>query len=144
MKHREEDLQMAVAKWIDSQYPDLLWNHNPAGAQMPKKKVGGRWISPTAIRMKKMGSRPGIPDIMVYKGKKIGNANWRLGDKLLPVYEYIGLAIELKVIYPSGKKGVTSDAQKKVLSQLQKEGWKCYVCYTYDEVQKVINWYLGK
>lgn len=135
---------MAVAKWLNMQYPKLLWNHNPSGAKMPKKKIGGRWVSTVAVRMKKMGSRPGIPDIMVYRARTVPHALVTQGDKKFKVCEYIGLAIELKVIYPSGKKGVVSDEQKKVLSQLQIEGWKCVVCYSFDEVVKITKWYLGE
>lgn len=137
MQHREEDLQLAVAKWLFMQYPKLLWNHTPLGGARPKRRVktskGWRMVSTDGQRLALMGSRPGMPDIMIYQPIFYHNM------KMM----YCGLAIELKIVYPDGTKGKLSNDQKKCLDLLEKAKWKTAVCYDFDEVAKIVQEYLG-
>ena len=70
MKHAEDDLQMAVAKYLDLN--SLLWFHPPLE----------RRTSPQAgKRLKAKGVKSGVPDCLIF--------NQRNG--------YKGLALELKI-----------------------------------------------
>ena len=73
------------------------------------------------IKAKQSGYKKGFPDLFLYEPKGI----------------YNGLAIELKV----GKNKATKD-QLKWLEELNKRGYKAYVCNGLDETIEIINKYL--
>lgn len=136
MKHREENMQMAYVKWFDMQYPEdttgILLNHNPSGGERPKKKIRGKWVAVGGERMRKMGAKDGIPDIMIYRP-------FRRHDRQI---KYCGFAMELKATYMDGRKGVVSVAQKKRLAQLRAAGWYVCVKYNFDDAVEVTIQYL--
>lgn len=70
MRYKEDDLQMAVANYLD--FTGLLWMH-PANERRTSPQAGAR--------LKRKGVKSGVPDILVF------NNNWL----------YKGLAIELKI-----------------------------------------------
>ena len=70
MKYPEDDLQMSVAKILDSK--KLLWCH-VANERKTSKQQG--------LRLKKKGVKRGVPDVLIFEPKGI----------------YYGLAIELKI-----------------------------------------------
>lgn len=57
MKHLEDSLQIAVADYLRLQYTDLLSWHTPNGGKRNKRE---------AARLKRMGVRPGVADVMLY------------------------------------------------------------------------------
>lgn len=78
-KTPEADLQIAIVEWFNLAYPDhAKWlHHSPNG--------GKRSIS-EAVRFKKMGTKAGFPDLVLY--------HVREETESLPRFN--GLAIELK------------------------------------------------
>lgn len=70
MKHKEDDLQMVVAKYLDAK--NLLWCH--IANERKTSKIAGS-------RLKKKGVKSGVPDCLIFKANR----------------GYIGLAIELKI-----------------------------------------------
>lgn len=75
-----------------------------------------------ASRMKAEGLTSGIPDIMLAIARK----------------GFHGLFIEMKRI----KGSTTSDDQKEVIPELQRQGYSCHICKGCSEAQKVFDWYL--
>lgn len=108
MKHREDDLQMAVVQYLLLSCPEnVLWYHCPNGEYRSKK---------TAAKLKRMGVRPGIPDLcFVLPG---GRAAF----------------IELKA-----DKGVVSPEQKTVLAMVDDLGGLYAVCRSLDGVEDTLR-----
>jgi hypothetical protein len=70
MKFKEDDLQMATARYLDTM--GLLWSH----------VANERKASPQAgARLKAKGVKSGVPDVLIFE----------------PSGDYNGLAIELKI-----------------------------------------------
>lgn len=116
MKHPEDDIQRAVIHWArlsEGSHPELkLLFHCPNGGCRDKRE---------AARLKSLGVKPGVPDLML----PVPRSAWH------------GLAIELK-----SEKGRLSDPQKEWHSLLQWCGWWVCVCRSFDEAQKEILEYL--
>jgi hypothetical protein len=93
-------------------YIKVLWWATPNG--------GHRHIG-TARKLKQEGVKSGVPDICIAE----------------PKGTYNGLFIELKV----GKNKVT-DNQFVMLAELNKRGYQTAICYSFDEVVKVVSNYL--
>jgi len=113
----EDAEQITLFAWIDihsGQYPDLsLAFHVPNGGHR-NPHVGAQ--------MKRLGVRPGVPDIILPVAK----------------HGYNGLAIELK----RSIGGRVSPEQQKWLSRLEQQGWQTYVCHGADEAIKTIREYM--
>jgi hypothetical protein len=107
MKRKQPEflLHCVVADYLRNQYPTLLWLH-PANGEIRSAKAGAR--------LKRMGVRPGAPDIMIYWEK----------DHCLE-----GAAIELKA-----DKGKLSDTQTAFMHQWTAIGGKYALCKSLDEV----------
>lgn len=106
----EDSLQIAIANYLDSR--KVLWCHPPNG---------GRRDRGTAIKLKRQGVKPGVPDVLIFEPKSI----------------YHGLAIELKI--PGG---IVSIHQATWLKALSDRKYKTSVCFSLDEAIDVINEYL--
>ena len=74
-----------------------------------------------AAKMKAEGVLSGVPDLHLPLARK----------------GYHGLYIEMKV-----GKNKTTDNQNAVMQALEKQGYKCSVCYTFEEFMKTINEYI--
>jgi hypothetical protein len=116
--------QIALFAWIDAnahRHPALAWVFHPAN---------GEYRHPaTAGRLKAMGVRPGVPDVLLPCIAK---------DAVAGV-EYVGLAIELKRSDHSNNPTVQ---QNEWLSWLDSQQWRCVVCYGAAEAINVICEYL--
>lgn len=115
----EDEMQAAVIAWADSQeHPALKWlMHTPNGG----------YRSPaTAARMKALGQRPGVPDLLLYWHDWDGQAA-----------RYVGLAIEMK-----RKPNKPTAEQLAWLEHLEAQGWRCEVCYSAQAAIGVISEYL--
>ena len=101
-QHPESDLQRAVVKFWQLQYPATwaLTVHVPSGVAIDAKR---------AAIMKGLGWKRGIPDLLCFA---------RRGD-------YVGLALELK----ADAKEKPSDDQLLWLRGLELQGWRCGVFY---------------
>ncbi len=69
-KYKEDDLQMAVAKYLD--FLSVCWCH--VANERKTSKIAG-------LRLKKKGVKSGVPDVLIFE----------------PNDDYSGLAIELKI-----------------------------------------------
>ena len=116
-KRSEDTEQIAVVQWANwncSKWPELeLLFHCP-------NEIGTRSRS-DGVRLKQMGVKPGIPDL------------------LLPVEKgaYSGLCIEMKY-----DRGALQESQKRKLRLLAEQGRYCAVCYGAEEAVKVLKEYL--
>ena len=93
-------------------YNNLLWCH-VANERKTSKQAG--------LRLKKKGVKRGVPDCMIFNTNAL----------------YSGLAIELKI-----KPNKPTEKQSEWLHSLAKQGWMTAVCFTSDEVRKVVEDYL--
>jgi len=109
---KEDNFQKALARYLDS--IGVLWCAIPNG--------GSRNVI-EATKLKAMGTKKGVPDILIFEPNGI----------------YNGMAIELKV----GKNKI-SEYQKYWLEELMSRGWRCIVTYDLDEAIEEINNYLNK
>lgn len=108
-KFKEDDLQMAVARYLD--FLKVCWFH--VANERKTSKIAGQ-------RLKKKGVKSGVPDVMIFEHNE----------------DYRGLSIELKI-----KPNKPTDNQKEWLEKLKSKGWKTEVCYSFDEVKKVVKQY---
>lgn len=106
-----------VAQWMKLQHADVPWLHIPNEGKRSKYE---RYL------ISLFGCLKGASDIMVF----------RRTDR------YIGLAIELKATYASGKKNYPTKDQKHFLYTLHQEGWCTAVTWGFDETIEVIAAYL--
>ena len=106
----EDNFQKSVARYLDAK--GVLWFHCPNG--------GSRNIA-EAAKLKAMGVKPGIPDILVLEKRHF----------------YSGLAIELKV----GKNKCT-DHQEEMQRHFFARNWRVIVCYSLDHaIQEIDNYF---
>lgn len=111
----EEEMQIAVIAWADSQpHPALRWLfHVPNG---------GHRDPATAGRMKAAGVRKGVPDLLL---------PWHTTG-------YAGLAIEMK-----RRPNKPTLEQIEWLDFLDRQDWRTEVCYSAERAIEVIRAYLG-
>ena len=119
MNHREDRLQIAVAKYLDAL--NIVWCH--VANERKTSVMAGK-------RLKQKGVKSGVPDVLIFEPNK----------------GYNGLAIELKAEVTSndGKKTrrpKPTNNQLLWLNILSKKGWKTEICYNFDEVLFVVNAY---
>lgn len=107
----EEQEQELVCRYLELLRLDFL--HIP--------NEGKRSYS-TAARLKKIGMRPGFPDLFV----------------LRPTERHHGLAIEMK----RTKGGTLTDRQKAWIMRLNQLGYKAVCCHGFEEAKQEIDKYL--
>lgn len=113
MRELEHEQQKAFITWVRYAYPKLMLFSIPNGGKRSKAVAG---------KMKAEGVISGIPDILV--AKQSGG--------------YPALFIEMK-----SAKGRMSENQIEVKKQLEAEGYKVEVCYSFDEARQVLGDYLN-
>lgn len=107
----EDNFQRALAKYLNMK--GVLYMHPPNG--------GTRNII-EATKLKNMGVKSGVPDILIFN-RKNGHS---------------GLAIELKVKYNK-----PSENQLEFMKLLTGEGWLCVVSYSLDECIDLVDSYMA-
>jgi len=122
---KEDTLQVAITRYLKSQFPKLLWLH------VPNSGVRTSW---ERFRMSVLGLKKGAPDLMLFRH--------RINHDLIEQnygkdYEFSGLAIELK----AGKNRQEPE-QIEWQIQLEAEGWIYKVFYEYDPAVKFIDQYM--
>lgn len=100
--------QVKLCDWLDRNC--ILYTHPPNGEKRPIK---------SAMRLKRMGVKPGVPDILVFSRPHL--ETYRLD-------EVRGLAIEMKSL-----KGVLSTSQKIFHERLTEHGWVVATCKSAEE-----------
>lgn len=121
-------MQRALFQWITlatSRIPQLALAFHPAN--------GGRRDPREAARLKGLGVRPGVPDVLIPSGPQV-----RIPDKGYCDDFHYGLAIELK----AGKNSTTPE-QDKWHALLRGAGWRVEVCRSFDEARQTIADYFG-
>ena len=126
MRSSEHDIQSAFFSWVQlytTRYPELsLMFAIPNGGKRDKRRdEKGRWFSPTALKLKREGVKPGIPDVF------------------LPCARggFHGLFIEIKA--PDGR---VSPEQANIHKLLREEGYAVIVCYSLESAITLLIWYL--
>jgi len=111
----EESEQITLVKWFRLAHPKIknLLFHVPNGAATAAR----------GAKLKKMGVVAGVPDLILCVTTK----------------KYPGLFLELK----KEKTGVVSEAQHRMHKLLKKQGYKCVVCFGFDEAKQAIEDYLA-
>lgn len=111
-KHEEDDLQEAFTTWIRMQHPTVCAFAIPNGGKRNLRE---------AMRFKRQGVLPGVPDYFIAKQKD----------------GCPGLFIEFK-----SKKGKTTAKQNLLISLLIDAGYKVIVLKDLHEAIQVVNDYL--
>ena len=124
----EHDEQVALFEWAilhTVQYPELeAMFAIPNGAYTFRKlDRNGRWYSSVAKKLVREGLKKGVPDIFL----------------AVPRGKYHGLFIELKF----GQNRLTPE-QIEWFKLLTWQGYRCVVCYGWQEASQVILDYLEK
>lgn len=113
MKISEDHFQIQTAKLLD--LLKLDWFHTPNG--------GKRNLS-TAAKMKRMGVKAGIPDIIIINKTLTNNT---------------GICIELKI----GRNKTTIN-QEMWRSKFVKNDWLYFIAYSIDDIISITSKYYGK
>lgn len=123
----EHDDQVALFHWADLMlltYPELEYMYaNVNGAKLGYFRKNGKVISPQGIYTKMEGRKKGIPDITLPSARG----------------GFFGLFVEMK----HGKNKPTPE-QVRVMEYLTSAGYKCAVCYGFDQARDVILDYLKR
>ena len=107
MRHPEDDLQAAVAELLDML--GWLYCHVPNGGKRNLRE---------AARLKRMGVKAGIPDVLIFE----------------PTIHGHGLAIELKV-----KPNRVTPEQLATMKALGERGWAWQPCYSMSDVMEALH-----
>jgi len=128
-KKKEESLQLAISKYIRSQYPDAVFNSDIAsGMRLPI------WIGAKA---KAQRSKRGQPDLVILEPKgKFHGMCLELKNKRSDVYLATGLISEAK-----GQEHVREQAA--LLKRLRDKGYWADFVFGYDEAKMIIDQYFS-
>jgi len=113
-------LQCKIVQYLNDHYPNLLFTASAGGA---RTSIG------TAMKLKMMGCKAGVPDLMIF----------------YPTKKYHSLFIELKTEENRDfgiKKGRVSPEQEKWIDKLNLLGYCARVCYGYENTKETIEKYL--
>lgn len=112
-KSNEADNQIAFFDWLH------LWNKDIAKCTFHIPNGGSRHPA-EAKNLKRMGVKPGVPDVFC----------------AIPAFGYNGLFIEFK-----SENGKTTDLQEKMIDLLTKNGYKVVICYSWLGAKETMEWY---
>jgi len=125
----EDDEQMAVIEWasnfvyFDGEPLSEFIHHSPNGGKRETKtNAAGQTYCPEGIRLKKMGTKKGFPDLEIF----------------MPRGGYFGLYIEMKV-----KGGSVSAEQRAIHKRMAKMGYYTAVCFGSVETINLIKKYMA-
>jgi hypothetical protein len=125
MARNEEAEQIALCKYLRSQYPNTIFNSDHSGIRV------GQGL---ANKVKSLHSENGIPDLNIDE----------------PRGGWFGLKIELKATgnSPFRVSGMLKDdkhlrKQWAMLMRLELKGYLAGFCTGYDEAKEVIDWYMN-
>lgn len=117
---KEDNLQIAIVKWMRLQYPLITPVHVPNEG---KRTLFEQW------KLKQMGITAGVPDLMIFFQRPASEDSSII---------YSGLAIELKI-----KPNKPTEKQMHFLELLNDNGWVTSVCYDFESATKLIDKYLS-
>lgn len=121
---KEESLQIAVCNYIRMAYPKVIFTSEASGLKLT---IG------QAVKMKKMRSNAGLPDLIILHPSP--NSNWA------------GLCLELKIKSPFKANGSLKNDQhlKKqdiLLSKLRIRGYWATFAIGFDNAKEIIDDYM--
>lgn len=114
LKTSEHQEQCAFVQWLEWNYPNEPWFAIPNGGKRDVR---------VAIKLKKEGVRPGVPDLCFP----------------IPRGTYNGLFIEMKA---QGNK-YASDHQKDMMYKLSVNGFKCVIAKGAEQAISAVKEYMG-
>lgn len=114
IEHKEQVKLFSWAKLQSVKHPQL--------SMLFSIPNGGQRNIVTATKLKAEGVKSGVPDCFL----------------AVPIGGDCGMFIEMK-----SPKGKLSENQKEWINALSSSGYKCAVCYSFDEAKEVITKYLG-
>lgn len=114
----EEVEQIKFNIWFDEFLwkKDYRWFHSPNG--------GGRSLAEGA-KFKRMGVKPGVPDIILPMARKSCH----------------GLVIELK--RPDGRPSDVDNNQKEWLEWFKRQGWSTHVAFGFEQAKAILTDYFS-
>lgn len=130
----EEILQSQICRYIEMQYPKVLFETRLNGLKMP---IG------LAKKAKMLGARRAMPDLTIYE-ECTKNADG------LHITKYGGLFLELKAegTRLKNKKGEYATPhlleQAGMLARLRMQGYYADFAVGFDQAKEIIDWYLSK
>lgn len=125
-KHQESVIQTQCVKWFDAKYPNLwrfLFMIKNDGAKKKVQSKSGSWFSPSAVRDKSMGLRPGVSDLFLS----------------IPSGGYHGLYIEMKT--ETGSQSAEQSAFEKCMLTAN---YRYEIRRSVSGFEKLITEYLSK
>jgi hypothetical protein len=129
--YKESNSQIQLLRWFRLQYPDLadLLVGYPAGNKMNLL---------TAVRMKAMGLRPGMPDLQLLIPKIYYKTLAPSGMYFIKETTFCpGMFIEMK-----SERGKLSKLQKEFHNKLRTLHYTIVTCYSFEEAKCEIQKYL--
>ena len=114
MQNQESKLQAACVGWF-------RYNHPKYKGVLFSIPNGGKRNVITAVAMKREGALPGVADLMLAVSR----------------HDFHGLFIEMKY----GKNKLSAQQEDFKLN-VEKHGYKYVCCYTFDEFEREVNFYL--
>lgn len=125
-KQSEDRLQAECVKWFRYQYPHLVLYAIPNG---------GSRNAIEAAKLKRTGTLAGVADLFLMRNATIMSRT----DKVWAVTSSHGLYIEMKI-----KGNKQTDKQKEFQEMAELYRYTYRVCYSFDEFQEIIKWYLNE
>lgn len=125
MRHKEDAIQSSFIIWFNLQYPLLtrFILHIPNGEIRPRKQNNkGQWYCPSGARLKRLGAKKGVADILLMLAKKT----------------YHGLYIEFKT-----DTGRQSQEQKEFEETCGIASYKYEIARSLDDAINIIKSYLS-
>lgn len=121
----EFELQTQICKYLDLQYPDVLYSSDTIGSIRLTGQQAGR-----NAKIQKKGFK--MPDLTIHEPKQ----------------GYHAMYIELKVKTPYKKDGELRkdehlEAQAESMEQLRQKGYWADFRWTFEDAKGVIDWYLN-
>jgi hypothetical protein len=123
----EDQIQMAFMEYVQHMHPD----HFPLLFHVPNE--GKRGLA-GGVRQKRLGLKPGIPDLMFAMPKHIVN-EYEPNKYIRTIHH--GLFLEVK-----SQKGKLTKAQASMQNLLELEGYYVDTCYNLDELINIFEWYI--
>jgi len=126
MKHPEFILQKAVCRFLNKNYPEVLF------------------VSDTIGNIK-------LTQFQASRNKEIQDEDFKCPDLLIlePNKFYKGLFIELKIKTPFKKNGELLkndhlEAQQKSINKLISKGYCAFFKWEFDDIKELIRWYMSQ
>ena len=131
----EDSIHISIIEYMAWKYPDVLVIHIPNG--------GSRNVI-EATKLKRMGVRPGVPDLFIPVSSKLSLQSIKPKIELGIMWKdcvlaYNGFFCEIK----AGKNKPTT-LQKEMMQKLFDLGYYCCTVWSLEEFIKEWEWYHGK